>query len=317
MRRLIALIAVLSICIQSMIVFSAYAGEEITTGMAIVNNPNPKDRLNLRVKPDKASDSLGKYYSGTQVEILESAKSEWVKVRIGFVDSGYMEGYMLNDFLVYPGTANDVQSAFPMMRYMKEDFFGLYTKPDSTSAKVLYASGVDVIFDLTMPITVLGDLPNGWCHVAIEVNDYNNPRANKRGNVVYTAFVKQDQLSPLSDHLGIVSKASIEYDSDPKHPFSETELNAAVAVIKEQFETNYVGCELVRLLYDEALSDELLSNEPKMEISPQYIVFSSDFNVLTSYAATGFEAGSVTGWTWFLYRDDSDSEWQVIGWGMF
>lgn len=34
-------------------------------GWAAVSNPNPKDRLHLRVKPDKNADSLGKFYNGT------------------------------------------------------------------------------------------------------------------------------------------------------------------------------------------------------------------------------------------------------------
>lgn len=37
---------------------------------ATVNNPNPADRLNLRAKPSTTSTSLGKYYSGTVVDIL-------------------------------------------------------------------------------------------------------------------------------------------------------------------------------------------------------------------------------------------------------
>lgn len=298
-----------------MLASGAYAQAAFNT--ATVANPDPKDRLNLRVRPDKASDSLGKYYSGTQVEILEQVNSEWAKVRIGFADAGYMEGYMLNDFLVYPNGGNTVEPAFPMMRCMKEDFFGLYTKPSDVSFKVQHYDPNDVIFDLSMPITVLGDLPNGWCHVSIEGNDWGNPRADEDGTIVFTGFIKQNQLSPLKDSLGIVANASIEYDPNPLHPFTEAELDAAVAAIKEKFELNYVGCNLTRLRYDEALSDELLSREPKMEISPQYIVFSSDFDVITGYAATGFEAGSVTGWTWILYRADSDSEWQVRSWGMY
>lgn len=285
---------------------------------AIVFNPNPQDRLNLRIKPDKESESLGKYYSGTRVEILESVNEQWVRVRIGFIDSGYLEGFMLTDFLVNPTGENTVEPAFPMMRCMKEDFFCLSTKPDDTSPKVQHYDPNDVIFSLNMPITVLGDLPNGWCHVSIEGNDWANPRADKNGDVNFTGFIKRDLLSPLSDHLGIVSNASIEYDSNPQHPFTKAELNAAVAVIKDQFALSYVGCDLIRLWYDEAESDAYISNEPNMELSPEYIVFLSDFNVVTGYAATGFETGhTVSDWMWYLRRTDSNSEWEVIGWGLY
>lgn len=40
---------------------SAYADEDALYVTATIHNPNPKDRLNLRIKHDKSSDSLGKY----------------------------------------------------------------------------------------------------------------------------------------------------------------------------------------------------------------------------------------------------------------
>lgn len=50
-----------------------------------------------------------------------------------------------------------------------------------------------------------------------------------------------------------------------------------------KFESNFVGCELTRLWYDAAKSDESISNNPTMEISPNCIVFLSDFDVITGY----------------------------------
>lgn len=60
---------------------------------ALVTNPNPSDRLNLRAQPDKKSTSLGKYYSGAPVRILED-KGEWARVEI----LG-LEGWMQTAFL--------------------------------------------------------------------------------------------------------------------------------------------------------------------------------------------------------------------------
>ncbi len=49
----------------------------------VVNNPNPADRLHLRAKPDENATSLGKYYNGTQVELLEDVGNGWYKVSVG------------------------------------------------------------------------------------------------------------------------------------------------------------------------------------------------------------------------------------------
>lgn len=59
----------------------------------IVNNPNPKDRLNLRSGMSEKSDSLGRYYNGTVVEVL-GIGTTWYHVRV----DGKL-GYMLAKYL--------------------------------------------------------------------------------------------------------------------------------------------------------------------------------------------------------------------------
>ena len=52
-----------------------------------------QDRLNLRAAPNKEAESLGKYYNGVGVQILEELNNGWVRVRIG--NRGVAEGYMI------------------------------------------------------------------------------------------------------------------------------------------------------------------------------------------------------------------------------
>ncbi len=59
----------------------------------VIVNPNQRDRLHLRESPSTRSTSLGRYFNGTQVEILEWV-NEWVRVR---VDG--KEGYMLSEYV--------------------------------------------------------------------------------------------------------------------------------------------------------------------------------------------------------------------------
>lgn len=61
-----------------------------SSNSAVVNNPNSIGRLNLRTKPSQEAPSLGKYYSGTSVEVLSGDENGWTKVRFHT-----LEGYMM------------------------------------------------------------------------------------------------------------------------------------------------------------------------------------------------------------------------------
>lgn len=59
----------------------------------LVISDAPQNRLNLRERPDRGSRSLGRYFSGTQVEIFEE-KGDWYRVRVGT-----QEGWMMKKFV--------------------------------------------------------------------------------------------------------------------------------------------------------------------------------------------------------------------------
>lgn len=61
--------------------------------VAYVINPKPEDRLHLRDKPSGDGESLGKYYTGTVVEVL-GQNGDYSNVRVG-----NQRGYMLREFL--------------------------------------------------------------------------------------------------------------------------------------------------------------------------------------------------------------------------
>lgn len=79
-----------------------------TVRWATPNNPNPNDRLNLRASADKNSDSLGKFYNGTPVEVLERG-DEWTRVRICGIT-----GYMMTRYLAFGSAANRVANSMPV-----------------------------------------------------------------------------------------------------------------------------------------------------------------------------------------------------------
>jgi len=76
--------------------------------MAVVNNPDPQDRLHLRERPNTSAPSLGKYYTGVHVEVL-SRQNGWAKVRIG-----NLNGYMMDEHLRPPDAGANPIGAMPI-----------------------------------------------------------------------------------------------------------------------------------------------------------------------------------------------------------
>ena len=66
---------------------------------AVVDNgSDPASRLNMRAQPSRDAAIVGKFVSGTQVEIIADAGDGWAQVRIGGGKNS-VTGYMLRDYL--------------------------------------------------------------------------------------------------------------------------------------------------------------------------------------------------------------------------
>lgn len=82
---------------------------------AVVNNPNPDDRLHLRERDDKNAASFGKFYNGTPVEVLRKHDG-WVFVRI----PGGFTGWMMEKYLAFGTNGWAVENAFPRLHSIDE-----------------------------------------------------------------------------------------------------------------------------------------------------------------------------------------------------
>jgi SH3 domain protein len=124
-----------------------------TSDWAVVNNPNPADRLHLRVKADRSAKSLGKYYNGTPVRILET-KGEWVHVDVFGVT-----GWMMKEYLVFGTAGHAVEAAFPSRLPIgsKADHF-MYAKPETDHPIANYQ-------DTQHGLLVLAVVGDDWYHV--------------------------------------------------------------------------------------------------------------------------------------------------------
>lgn len=118
------------------------------SSLAVVNNPNPLDRLNLRGAPNGDGVVLGKYFNGAIVTLLERAENGWF-----FVSISGKQGYMQGSYLEQSG--NPVKSA--MLSVSVAEKTALY-ETESTKAKQLAQ------LPRGTTITAMGVGASGWCH---------------------------------------------------------------------------------------------------------------------------------------------------------
>lgn len=129
------------------------------SGAAVVSNPNPRDRLHLREKPDKGAASLGKFYNGVVVTILEETNDAWVKVSI----SGALTGYMQKQYLAFGESGSRVNCVCPVMKahFIAEDA-SLPVWPAAATGKEPVAS-----FPYDTQMEVLGIVGDDWAFVRV------------------------------------------------------------------------------------------------------------------------------------------------------
>ena len=125
---------------------------------AVVNNPNPADRLNLRTAASSGAASLGKYYNGVAVYVLQVVNSDWVKVRIGESGAGVAEGYMMRRYLAFASQADRVRSAIPVRR-CASSAWNMRAGPN------YYSREIEQTFGWNADVEVLGVRDDGWWHV--------------------------------------------------------------------------------------------------------------------------------------------------------
>ena len=125
-----------------------------TTGWAVVNNPEPADRLHLRAAPDQEAVSYGKYYNRTPVRIRQYGDT-WCAVTVCGVD-----GYMKTEYLTFGEAMDGVKYAAPYL-YWKESLTEgrLYEQPRAGSAYTVKTSDPRPTFYV---MGVAGDFYHVW-----------------------------------------------------------------------------------------------------------------------------------------------------------
>lgn len=135
-------------------------------GWAVVRNPDPADRLHLRVQPDRSAESLGKFYNGTPLSVL-GQEGDWTRVALGLDGP---EGWMMTRYLAFGSEMDGVEPVFPHLMYVLEleDRQPAYSAPREGPEKELagsiYVVGVveDEFYILLTDLGDAGYVPQSW-----------------------------------------------------------------------------------------------------------------------------------------------------------
>ncbi len=134
--------------------------------LAIVNNPNPADRLNLRSAPSVDAQSIAKYFNGTYVQVINNYNNDWVYVEIGNTSGGFASGYMSSAYLTFDLTSASISPALPMLTIQNRYGQGLNLRTDYDAESEQNPSSVIGLFPNGTQVMVLGVLAD-WYHVQI------------------------------------------------------------------------------------------------------------------------------------------------------
>ncbi len=117
---------------------------------ATPNNPNHRDRLHLRAAPREDAVSLGKYYNGTPIKVLEYGET-WTHVSIFDI-----EGYMMSAYLSFgKDMVNAVNGLYRVAIVEKQAELYEWPADDAQHTTIYPERG----------ILILGDIGNEWVHI--------------------------------------------------------------------------------------------------------------------------------------------------------
>lgn len=180
-----------------------------TGRFGVVNNPDPTDKLNLRIAPNGQGESLRQYYNGTQAFVLAEYPDGWLAVEIGS-GAGMARGYMKADYLAFGEAGDKVVPVMPTYESIVASW-SLYGFPDE-GAVVLGTYGLGQSF------TVLAR-SSAWWHIQV-------------GEI--TGFVRADVLVevPAEDVPAEGTAAAGDVPPAAATSVPETKVQAATATVE-------------------------------------------------------------------------------------
>ena len=85
-------------CAALMLALMLFGGAALAQTAVVDNGSDPGSRLNMRSAPSREASSVGRFSSGTRVQVLADAGEGWAEVTIGS-GSASVHGYMMAAYL--------------------------------------------------------------------------------------------------------------------------------------------------------------------------------------------------------------------------
>lgn len=135
--------------------------------VAVIANFRVADRLNLREEPKSDAKSLGRFYSGVKVAVLEEREEGWVRVRLGGLIGYVQKGYLM-----------------PSNRNYETPTVDWIAEPAGTAISLLSEarSSASVVTTTSAEVAVLGDVGDDWRYVETSDGQYGYARAARLTN---------------------------------------------------------------------------------------------------------------------------------------
>ena len=124
-------------------------------------------------------------------------------------------------------------------------------------------------------------------------------------------FILYQHLNPKL--LGDISKAEIILQTSERH--SDTDIMNAVRLVKKSFVSNFGGCTLDKLYYDDKMSLQEEDYGKSTFNGVEAIVLYSEFHTGDAREDSAFNANSeYDHWNWVVVKSQ-DGEWKLETWG--
>lgn len=143
------------VLICSLLVFGCCAAEESGAAItALLNASDGAECVIVRSAPSAQAESMGAYYSGTAVQLVEDLSNGWMRVRIGNV--GIIDGYVTKECLEF-GTERRTASDAPTYKSLSSGWELRHTR-DVNGDYTMYGYG--------HVVTLLG-YTSEWWHIQV------------------------------------------------------------------------------------------------------------------------------------------------------
>lgn len=146
----------LTVVLLCMNMLHSYAmAQQVQDFPATIDGGNA-DRVHLRAKPSIQSESLGLYFTGTELSCVSDPTQEWTKVVIGAE-----EGYVKSEYLRWGDDQENVQSRQPQATIKASGWANMRSAPSKEAQ-------IEIKLHEDDAVSILGETSDRWSYVKLD-----------------------------------------------------------------------------------------------------------------------------------------------------